>query len=125
MAAQKTSKTDTADPSTCVGLIFRIVDQPRRVMGVIAISAFPSGIAMQAADVGTGSGLSPGWLGFAASGTMIAVLGVRSGIARIRNRYNKKVQALATEIARQISEEGGSGAKPQITGQQAKPVSRK
>lgn len=72
------------DPHTVIGLIYRIIDEPRRAACTIAILVLPLCVAAQALGTGPVFGVPIAWIGGAGSVSGTAVL------AWLRRRDRKR-----------------------------------
>ena len=67
------------DPVTIIGLIYRVLDRPRRTAGLVAVLGLLLGAAAEFAHAPVLAGLSPGVWGVVISGASTLVAGLRSG----------------------------------------------
>jgi hypothetical protein len=74
----------SGDPHTVIGLIYRIIDEPRRAACTIAILVLPLCVATQALGGGSVFGAPVAWIGGAGSVSGTAVL------AWLRRRARKR-----------------------------------
>jgi hypothetical protein len=76
----------SGDPRTVIGLIYRIIDEPRRAACTIAILVLPLCVAAQALGSGPVFGVPVAWIGGVGSVSGTAVL------AWLRRRARKRAE---------------------------------
>lgn len=87
------------DPHTVIGLIYRIIDEPRRAACTIAILVLPLCVVAQVLGNGPAIGMPVVWLGGAGSASGTAVL------AWLRRRARQRAE-LAADADQQRSDQG-------------------
>ncbi|MGW6936030.1 hypothetical protein ACWGE0_38645 [Lentzea sp. NPDC054927] len=105
MGTGKHDDGDSQDPTTVVGLLYRVVDKPHRVIGLACVSALPCGIIVQATSSTTVMGVSPGWIGASVSVASALGFGLARGVREIRNRHARKLQKLAALVVAELAQE--------------------
>ncbi|MDX8035295.1 hypothetical protein SK803_34230 [Lentzea sp. BCCO 10_0856] len=105
MGTGKHNDGDSQDPTTVVGLLYRVVDKPHRVIGLACVSALPCGIIVQATSSATVMGISPGWIGASVSMASALGLGIARGVREIRSRHDRKMQKLAALVVAELTQE--------------------
>lgn len=73
----------TDDPTTVVGLIYRVLDRPHRTLGLIAILSVILGAFAELLDAPAIAGLHPTVWGFVISGTSVTPAIVRIAFRRV------------------------------------------